>query len=82
MNMPGYIKLKSVVEKDGVMYGEPADEKIKTAVCAVNKKENKEEVANHIAKFLLEQKALSCEKVESLYNGKFYYKYKLTVIIP
>lgn len=24
--MPGYIKLKSVVEKDGVMYGEPAEE--------------------------------------------------------
>lgn len=26
MNMPGYIKLKSVVEKDGAMYGEPAEE--------------------------------------------------------
>lgn len=26
MNMPGYIKLKSAIEKDGVMYGEPAEE--------------------------------------------------------
>lgn len=80
--MPGFIKLKSVVEKDGVMYGEPADEKIKTAVCAVDDKENKKYVAEHLANFLLDQKALSCEKVIRPYNGKIYYKYKLTVIIP